>query len=345
MKLAITILWILLFVGVLTGLAQAQYSAQDVYNPNRTHPSQVLLDLQMMSNEQRVDTAMSLLLGHSESGPAIATQILLNQEDQYVVDPIIRAITYEVVLENDTRRRYAFIILAAKQSWPNPATYELLTQGLIDWRVNDVCKDALMAAPLERRPDAVPVMSRYLKEWYPVHPRATAELLEILGSFGVDSRDAIDIVKLVYASPSELWPENRVYAAVTLAQIGGLSLALESYNDLDTLQYRAAIAGLEYLGSLEPSPYAAGSAQTDAALELLHGAFGTPSDSVVWAALTAVPAIYGDDLYVFEARDSATLNPQLKNALITGAEQQKDPRLRNILVAALREYEAGATGQ
>jgi len=329
MKLAITIRWILLFVGVLTGLAQAQYNAQDVYNPNRTHPSQVLLDLQMMSNEQRVDTAMSLLLGHSESGPAIATQI----------------ITYEVVLENDTRRRYAFIILAAKQSWPHPATYELLTQGLLDWRVNDVCKDALMAAPLERRPDAVPVMARYLNDWYPAHPRATAELLGILGSFGVDSRDAIDIVKLVYASPSELWPENRVYAAVALAQIGGLPLALESYNDLDTLQYRAAIAGLEYLGSLEPSPYDARSAQTQAALELLHGAFGSPSDSVVWAALTAVPVVYSDDLYVLDAVDSAMLNPQLKNALITGAEQQKNPRLRNILVAALREYEAGAARQ
>jgi len=329
-----------LALGVWCEPAAAQYSTGDIYNPSRDHSSEILLNLRMLSNEQRVDTAMSLLLGNSDSGPPIAVEILLQQEAQYVVDPIIEAITYEWALEDDTRRRYAYIVLSAKQDWRHPRTYELLTLGLIDWRVNDVCKDALMVAPLERRPEAVPILASHLGMWYVEHPRATSELLTILGSYGPDSRRALDEIQMVYESPSELWPENRIHAAIAIAQIGGLPGVLELYSDRDTLQYRAALAGLEYLGSLEPSPYGYDQVQTQAALNLLHGGFVSASDSVVWAALRAAPVVYGETMY-----DSGALNPRLKNALITGAQEQKRPELRSTLVAVLRQFEADAARQ
>lgn len=319
----------------------AQYSSDFRYDPNRTHPSEVIQNLQMLSPEQRVDTAMSLFKGVSDSGPKIATQILLAQRPEYVVQKIVDAIAYDVLFQDKDRRRYAFIVLAAKQEWPNPMTYDLLSDGLLDMRVENVCRLGLEQAPAPQRPLATRALARRLEEWYLQHGPAAGVALEILGSYGKDAMVAAPMVERIFLSPSATWPQNRETAAVTLAQIGGLPMATDIFKHMDTVQYKGAMAGLAWLGTLTPSPYATDSARAGAARQLTLDALALPSAGVVNSALQTLPGVYGAAMFVAVDEQKA-LNPELKTALISAAEKQADPALRNVLVTALRQLEAAA---
>ena len=70
-------------------------------------------------------------------------------------------------------------------------------------------------------------------------------------------------------------------------------------------------------------------------------ALESPAVGVLSAAFEAVPAVYGDGLYV-QVGNETQLNPGLKKTLIASAEGQANPILRNALVTALRQYEAAA---
>lgn len=323
----------------LAGPAQAQYSSDSRYDPNQAHSTEVIQNLKMMSPEQRVDTAMALLKGTWDSGPKIATQILLQERPEFVVPKLVDAIAYDMHLQDQDRRRHAFIVLAAKQEWPNPMTYDLLADGLLDFRVEDVCRLALENAPKAQRNQAAQSLAGRLDQWYQQHGPATGVALEVLGAYGSDAMPAAPMVEKIFLAPLDRWPENRTKAAKSLAQIGGLPMAVEKYKHMDTLQYIGAMDGLAWLGEQSPSPYASDSSRTRLARIVTLEALAVPSVGVVRGALAALPWVYGDALYL-PSDTTRAVNPEVKTGLITGAEKQTDPMLRSVLVTALRQYEA-----
>jgi hypothetical protein len=329
-------------IGILYAApASAQYGHRNVYDPNRTHPTQVIEDLKRLSPERRVDTAMALFRGLSQSGPKIATQILLAERPEYVVGKLADAIAFDIVFQENERRRLAFIVLAAKQEWRDPRTYELLTDGLLDWRVDEVCRLALEQAPLSRRPDAAVTLANRLESWYTQHGPVTADVLTILGSYGASASSAMEMIERIFISPMDRWPENRVLAGVTIARIGGLQMALTKYRHMDSTQYEGALEGLTYLADLVPSPYETDRTGAKVARKLALDALNWSAVGVFRASLLAIPPIYGSEMYVASA-DGKQLNPELKNALIAAAEKQQDATLRGVLVTVLRQYEAAA---
>ena len=339
MRPCIRLTW-LLALGM-AAPACAQYSSDSRYDPNRTHPTEVIRDLQMLSPERRVDTAMALLTGPSDSGPKIATQILLAERAEYVVPRIVDAISFDVQFEDPDKRRFAFIVLASKQEWPNPRTYELLADGLLDFRVDDVCRLAFEQAPPDRRGQAAATLGDRMERWYQQQGPATGAALGILGAYGKDGTSAFEMVKRIFLEPSQRFPDNRVTAGLTLAQIGGLHRAIELYTHMDSLQYVGALSGLAWLGGQSPSPYTVDPARARQAQAITVEALALPAQSVVRAALETLPLVYGDSLYVAEGT-ARVLHPNLKAGLIAGAEKQTDPLLRNVLVTSLRQYEASA---
>jgi hypothetical protein len=336
---------VLMICGLVASLAQpvayAQYGNQSGYNPSVDHPTEILNNLSMMSPEQRVDTSLALLLGPSASGPPIATQILLSVHPQYVVPRLTDAILYDFRLEEQERRRYAFSVLAAKQDWNFPTTYDILSRGLADYRVDFVCRKALEQAPPGLRAVAVPYMSTRLNEWRRGDPRVTETVLEILGSYGSIAGGALDGIAYLFKIDTAGFPENRVTAGKVLAQVAGLEGALPLYQNLDTLEMKGALAGLLYLGESDPTPYRSGKEETKRARQIVSDAFIMPSAVVLQSAFKAVPTVYGDDMYV-RTDSGSELNPDLKNALIAAAEKQTDERLRGALVMVLRQYENAA---
>jgi hypothetical protein len=326
------------------GHALAQYSTRSAYDPNSSHPTEVIQDLKRLSPERRVDTAMALFRGMSASGPKIATQILLAERAEYVVAKIADAIAFDVVFQEEERRRYAYIVLAAKQEWRDPRTYELLSGGLLDWRVDKVCRIAFEQAPLDRRRDAATTLANQLEIWYTTYGPATADVLKILGSYGAAGSPALDMVQRIFISPTDRWHENRVLAGKTMAQIGGLQMALTKYTHMDTTQYKGALEGLVFLGELEPSPYVRDPTGAKVARRLVLDALNLSAVGVIRGSLQAIPLIYGREMYVSSA-SGKQLNPELKNALIAAAENQQDATLRSVMVTVLRQYEAGALNQ
>jgi hypothetical protein len=287
---------------------------------------------------------MALFRGMSQSGTMIATQILLAERAEYVVAKIADAIAFDVAFQEKERRRYAFIVLAAKQEWRDPRTYELLTEGLLDWRVDEVCRLALEQAPLDRRVDAATTLANRLEQWYTTQGPVTADALKILGGYGASASPAMDMVERVFISPMDRWHENRQLAGVTIAQIGGLQTAMTKYRQMDSTQYKGALEGLTFLASLEPSPYLQDPTGAKLARKLTLDALDLSAVGVVRASLQAIPSVYGSDMFVNTAAGKQ-LNPELKNALIASAENQKDETLRGVLVTVLRQYEAAADRQ
>ena len=334
----------LALVSTLAASAYAQYSSDFRYDPNRTHSTEAIQNLQMLSPEQRVDTALWLLKGVSDTGPRIAAQILMAERPEYVVQKIVDAIRFDPLFEDADRRRYAFVVLAAKQDWPNPDTYELLVDGLIDFRVENVCRIGLEQPPEARRSQAALTMARRLEDWYQAHGPATGVILEILGGYGGAAMVAAPMVERIFLAPGNPWPQNRSAAAKTLAQIGGLAMAVDKYKRMDTIQYAGALDGLAWLAELSPSPYASDAARTQQARQIVLDALAVPAVSVVRVALPTLPLVYGEALYT-NAQGIQVLNPDVKAGLISGAEKQADPMLRSVLVTALRQYEAAAANQ
>jgi len=299
----------------------------------------VLQDLKMLSPERRVDTAMWLFKGVSDSGPRVATQILLAERPEYVVDKITQALTFDPLFQDEIRRRYAFVVLAAKQEWPHPMTYELLTDGLLDYRVENVCRLALEQAPELRRAEAALVMATRLEQWHQNHGPATAVLLEIIGSYGGAGLAAADMVDRIFVSKNNRWPANRSLAAKTIAQIGGVARAVDKYRHMDTIQYSGALDGLYWLAELSPSPYSPNDAGTIMAQQIVVEALAVTSTTVVQKAIYLLPLLYSGTLYE-PGKVPATLNPVVKSGLIAAAEQQSDPVRRDMVITTLRQYEA-----
>lgn len=338
--------WRMVWIACL-GLAapvHAQYSSDFRYDPNTSHPTEVIRDLQMLSPEKRVDTAMYLFKGVKDTGPKIATQILLAERPEYVVPRIVDAIAYDVLFEDQDRRRYAFIVLVAKQDWPHPMTYDLMSDGLLDFRVEEVCRIGFEQAPPGRRQQAAVSLADRLQRWYQQHGPATGVALEILGSYGNDGAPALEMIRRIFLEPSTSWPENRAKAGLAFAQVGGLQRAIELYTHMDSLQYLGALSGLAWLGEQSPSQYKRDPARARQAQAITLEALPWPSRSVVRAALATVPLVYGDSLYVVEG-SVKVLHPGLKAGLIAGAEKQTDPLLRDVLITSLRQYEAAAANQ
>jgi hypothetical protein len=341
MKAPAQVAALLLALGT-TGPAIAQYSSDNRYDPNTTHSTEAIQDLQRLSPEQRVDTALALLTGRSDSGPKIATQILLAERAEYVVPKLVDAIDYNVQLQQPDTRRLAFIVLAAKQEWPNGRTYDLLADGLLDYRVEDVCKLAFVKAPAAQHSLAAAALANRLEHWYTDQGRVAAVALEILGGYQADAIAVSGMVERVFLTPSIQFAENREKAALALAQIGGLPMVVDKYRHMDTVQYKGALAGLAWLGQLSPSPYAKDSVRAQQARMILLDGLAVPSTGVVHTALKTLPAVYGESLYS-RSGDVKTLNPEVKSGLISGSEKQTDPVLRNDLVLALRQLETSAT--
>lgn len=319
--------------------AGAQYSNDFRYDPNRTHPTEVLQDLQRLSPEKRVDTAMYLFLGVSDTGPRVAAQILLAEKPEYVVDKIVQALAYDPLFQDENRRRYALTVLAAKQEWPNPMTYEILVDGLLDSRVENVCRLALENVPEPRQADAALAMANRLELWYINHPPAAGVLLELIGSYGGAAVSAAPMVERVFMAKDNPWPQNRALAGKTLAQLGGLTMAVDKYHYMDTVQYSGALDGLAYLALLSPSPYEPQLAATVSARTLVIDALAVPSTTVVNKALILLPYVFGGSVYE-AGKIPVSLNPQVKSGLIAAAEKQTDPARRDMLVTSLREYES-----
>jgi hypothetical protein len=301
-------------------------------------------DAPLLTPQQRLDSALSLLRSGTTRGPREATEILLSMPADVVVPPLVEMLQFDLASLDPTAKRLAFTVLSAHQSHSHHATYELLTDGLADPQLSEVCVKALRGAPPASRADIAWRLAGLLDRVHRDDPELTATVLQILIEYGQDAAPALNMLNLVLHDTATVNARNRVAAGLAIAEIGGLQAALDAYHDLDSTALKGALAGLRHLSLKTPDQLAEDTPQRAAARRLVLGAIAYPSVWVLQYAYEAIPAVYGEALFVSD-EGPHRLHPEIKMALLEAARDAPTEEIRDALILMLQDLEQRAVGE
>lgn len=291
--------------------------------------------------QDRVDRVLERLNEQNRAGSADTFDAFSDEE---LIPALVTALNRTPQYESEEMRSWVYAQLARRNTVRTEVGFAQLLKGLADPAVADVCAQALLDAPAEKRDLVVERLRAYLRTATQAPQRRSTAgpnlegVLRAVARLGADGEVYVGSIDAALHNASG---DHRVRTAAAWAilRIEKLGDAVEHFSDLDPAGMEAAMNALaEQLGELLSewnvrsrssfAFYEENHEDIEATRAIVIRALQSSRAQTRSAAFEPMVAAYGPDIVVIRSPDDYEFNPQLRAVLADMAANDPDPTLR-----------------